>query len=234
MRLLNVKNALMLCLLVLPIHAVADEDVIAVTGRGEVAMAPDMALVNLTVMREAETAAAALKMNTEALEAVMKTLREEGIAPRDIQTSQFSIDPKYVYPNRDKPRKLVGYTVRNGVTLRVRELANLGALLDKVVSLGVNEGGDIQFINDDPSEAVSQARVQAVQNAMASAKTLAKAAGVKLGDLAHLSEQSAAPIAEPVMLEAGYARMAAESAVPIAAGENRYSVTVTMHYEIEQ
>ncbi len=235
MRLSKIKNGLLLCLLLLPLQAWAgDDEVIAVTGRAEVAMVPDMALVNLIVMREAETAAEALNENSQALEGVLGALHEEGIESRDIQTSQFSIDPRYIYPDHNKPRQLVGYTVRNGLSLRIRDLSKLGALLDKVVTLGVNEGGNIQFINEDPAEAVKQARVQAVQNAMNTAKTLAEAAGVKLGDLVHLAEQSAPPRAQPVMLETHYAKTAARSAVPVAVGENHYSVSVSMSYEIKQ
>jgi uncharacterized protein YggE len=119
---------------------------------------------------------------------VLGQMRQQGVEERDLQTSNFSIQPKYIYPSQKstgerEPPRIVGYTVRNTVTLRIREISRVGEILDKSVTLGVNEGGNIRFSNNDPSAAIDQARVAAVHNAMAKAKTLAEAAGVRTGAL---------------------------------------------------
>ncbi|MDZ5698119.1 SIMPL domain-containing protein [Chelativorans sp. M5D2P16] len=209
---------------------------IMVTGEGEARISPDMAIIALAVMREGETAREAMDENNAAMAAVIAALKEEGIEARDLQTSGLSIDPQYVYPNNnngeEKPR-ITGYRVTNTLTVRVRDLENVGEILDRSVSLGVNQGGNITFTNDNPSEALSQARTRAVEDAVAKARTLAEAAGVSLGDVLQLSEQSAPPprpLAAPVMrMEA-----AADKAVPVETGENTYSVQVNVTFEIGQ
>lgn len=211
---------------------------IVVNGQGSADIAPDMAVLQLTVTREADTARAALDANTAAMAEVLKALRSDGIAERDLQTTNFSIQPKYVYPSQksqdeDKSPRIVGYTVRNGLSVRVRDLDKLGGIMDKSVTLGVNEGGNILFTNDDPAGAIAQARASAVADAMEKAKALAVAAGVKLGKVLEISEQSYQP--GPVPMARGEMMMArAADAVPVAAGENSYKVTVNMSYGILQ
>ena len=199
-------------------------------------MAPDMAVLQLTVMREANTARAALDENSKAMAEVIEAMREGDVAERDLQTSNFSIQPRYVYPKprSEKPPELVGYTVRNSLTVRVRDLDDLGTLLDKSVSLGVNEGGNVQFTNDDPSVALTQARSQAVKDAMARAQTIADAADVELGDVMDISEQTHMPQPRPYRAERAMAMSASADAVPVMAGENSYQVVVNMSFAIDQ
>ena len=191
--------AVTLLLLILSTVSAADDDDpvarILVTGQGSADLAPDMAILTLSVTRQAETARTALDANSLAMKEVLTAMKTEGIKPRDLQTSGFSIQPKYIYPPQKssgerEPPRIVGYTVRNSLTVRVRDITAVGAILDKSVSLGVNEGGNIMFTNDDPSEAITQARINAVKNAMAKANTLADAAGVKTGKLLEISESA--------------------------------------------
>lgn len=209
---------------------------IFVTGEGSVDLAPDMAIVNLSVMREAATARAALTANTEAMRKVLDALAALGIDKRDLQTANFDIQPRYTYPPQTptaspQAPKLVGYTVRNALTVRVRDLSKLGEVLDTSVTLGVNEGGSIQFTNNDPSAAITQARVNATKDALDRARTLADAAGVKLGNVLEISEQNFSP--RPMMMaKMEMAMDSAGGAVPIAAGENSYKVTVSLSVAI--
>jgi uncharacterized protein YggE len=210
---------------------------IAVSGQGRAELAPDMAVLQLMVTREADTARAALDANSAAMAEVLEALRGQGIAERDMQTANFSIQPRYVYPSpkaqgENRTPRIAGYTVRNGLSVRVRDLAKLGAIMDQSVSLGVNEGGNILFTNDDPSAAIEQARTRAVKEAMGKAQTLASAAGVKLGRVLSISEHSGVPAPIPVMRAEMVMASAADS-VPVAAGENSYQVTVNVSYAIE-
>lgn len=211
---------------------------ILVNGEGSVDIAPDMAMLTLTVTREADTAKEALKAGSAAMSDVLAAMQAEGIAKRDLQTSSFSIQPRYTHPEPKAPGEtsapyIVGYTVRNSLTVRVRDIEAVGRILDKSVSLGVNEGGNISFTNDDPSAAISEARIKAVQDASDKARTLAKAAGVKVGKILEISEQSYFQRPSPMPM----ARMqmsAASDSVPVASGENTYSVSVSINYAIDQ
>jgi uncharacterized protein YggE len=234
-------SLLVSCLLGVGQAAVASEDPaprILVTGEGSVDIAPDMAVIALSVMREAPTARAALTANSAAMSKVLGAMAALGIDKRDLQTSNFAIQPRYTYPPRQgegagEAPKLVGYTVRNSLSVRVRDISRVGEVLDTSVTLGVNEGGSILFANDDPSAAIVQARVQAMKEALAKARTLADAAGVKVGKVLEISEQSYNP-RPMLMAQAEMARKSAADAVPIASGENTYKVTVNVSLAIEQ
>ena len=211
---------------------------ILVSGQGSVDIAPDMAILSLTVTREADTARGALDANSAAMNKVLDAMKAEGIDARDLQTSGFSIHPRYSRPppkptgEREKPM-IIGYTVRNSLSVRVRDISAVGAVLDKSVTLGVNEGGNIRFSNADPSAAIEQARIKAVKQAIAKAKTLATAAGVKTGKLLEISEQSFNP--RPIsMASAGMSMARTAEAAPVAAGENTYKVMVNVSFAIDQ
>ncbi len=205
---------------------------ISVTGEGEVNVAPDMAILNLTVLREAETARAALSANNDAMKQVLAALKEAGVAERDLQTSGLSIQPRYAQPGKDRAGepKITGYSVSNALTVRVRNLADAGGILDKVVGLGVNQGGGIAFVKDDMKPTLTEARKRAVADAVARARTLAEAAEVKLGKILLIEEQSSMPRPMPY---GGAVRMAAsDAAVPLASGENTYRTQVNVIFEI--
>src|SRR5690606_17472349 len=99
----------------------------------------------------------------------------------------------YIYPD-DKngltEPTITNYSVSNSLMVRVRDLSKLGSVLDESVTLGVNQGGDVSFINDDPAETIKEARKRAVADAIAKAKTLAEAAGVEIGRVVEINEQS--------------------------------------------
>lgn len=210
--------------------------IITVTGEGHSSVAPDMAIVTLSVVKQEKAAQDALDQNNKAMGAVLATLKDSGIAERDLQTSGFSIQPQYVYPNdksgQPQPPTLTGYQVTNGLTVRVRDLSKLGSLLDQVVKLGINQGGDIQFTNDKPDIVLQEARKNAVADAAAKAKTLSDAAGVKLGRIISIHDGAVVMPPQP------YARqsmaMAADKAVPVANGENTYNASVSITYAIQQ
>lgn len=226
-------------ILALPAGAMAAEPSprIVVNGEGEVAVAPDMATISLTVLREAGTARAALDANNEAMAGVLEAMKNQGIEDRDLQTSGFSIQPRYVYPKQSstgesEPPRIVGYQVSNSLTVRIRDMVRVGAILDASVSLGVNQGGSVSFSNADPSAALDDARRKAVQNAVAKARIMAEAAGVSVGPILEMSESSWQPGPQPMM--APMARGAAAEAVPMAAGENTYRVNIAVTFAIKQ
>lgn len=221
----------------LPAAAFAAEPVqprIMVVGEGTMTVAPDMALLSLSVMREAKTAREALDANNAAIAAVVAAMKTAGVADRDLQTANLQIFPRYDYTNKPdgtQESKLAAYQVTNTLSVRVREVAKTGELLDKAVTLGVNQGGNITFTNDDPSATVTEARKRAVADAMAKAKTLAEAAGVTLGRITEMSEMSYAPM--PMPIEAKAYDAAGAAAVPIQTGENSYKVQVNVTFELK-
>ncbi|TBZ46132.1 SIMPL domain-containing protein [Rhizobium leguminosarum] len=240
------RTVLMTALLALPLAAAAPafaqemkprEPVISVTGDGESSVAPDMAIVNFAVVKQAKTAREALDENNKAMNDVLAALKSGGIAERDLQTSGFSIQPQYNYPQpvdgQQQQPQLIGYQTINSVTVRLRDLAKLGAVIDQSVSLGINQGGDIQFTNDKPDAAIEEARKDAVAEAVKMAKTLSEAAGVKLGRIIEINENVPRAMPQPVY-RATMMKEASDAAVPVQSGENNYNVSVTVTFAIEQ
>jgi len=215
----------------------AEPRVLVVSGTGEASAAPDIATLNFTVLRTAETARAALDAANEAMQSVIEGMRELGAGNKDLQTAGFMISPRYQYDEGQgngpqKPPEIIGYEVRNSLTVKVREIGKVGAYLDQAVSLGVNQGGNISFDVADPKAVRDEARRQAVADAVSTAQVLAGAAGVTLGAIREISESSAGVPPQP--FERSMKMMAADAAssVPLERGENTFRETVRLVFEI--
>lgn len=224
--------------------ALADETkapvpgLISVSAEGIVAVAPDMAILSLTVLRDGKTARAALDANNVAMGEVLAAMKADGIEARDLQTGGFSVQPRWVYPAEKngtrKPPFIDGYEVRNTLTVRVRDLDKVGAVLDSSVTLGVNESGTVIFTNDDPEPARAAARKDAVEKALAKAKAMTEPLGVGLGRIMQISEDGFSRPPMPMAKMAADSRVAMAEAVPVAAGENEYRISVSVTWEIAQ
>jgi uncharacterized protein YggE len=201
---------------------------VTVVGHGEVKGTPDTATVQIGVETEAATAKDALAQNTTQAQAIQAQLVKLGVAEKDIQTSNFSINPTYGNDNR----QVTGYHVSNMVTVKIRDLAKSGTLLDQVVQAGANSIYGVSFSVEDPQALLDKAREQAVQNAKARATQLASAGGAGVGDVLVISENVAAqPI--PMPMAAARAEDAQSSAVPVQPGEQSFSVDVQVTFGLK-
>lgn len=205
--------------------------VISLTGHGEVKSAPDMAFVTTGVVSQGATAAEALSANTTAMTNLFAALKAAGIEEKDVQTSNFMVQPRYNYPE-NKPMELVGYEVSNTVTVNVRKLADLGALLDKLVQSGSNQISGIGFSVSQPEAALDEARKLATADAARKAKVYAEALGVSLGPVLSVSEGFNVPPPMPLLRGKAMMADAASAPVPVAAGEQTLSVDVNITWEI--
>jgi hypothetical protein len=214
-----------------------DSGTISINGVGEVSAAPDTAFITSGVTTQGATAREALDANTKAMAELIATLKESGIEPRDIQTSGFSVNPNYVYSDaRDAngyqlPPKINGYQVFNTVNVRVRELAKLGSVLDKAVTVGANTINGVSFSVADPSKLYDEARKLAFADARGKAQLYATAAGEELGDLRNISESQGYSEPQPYMMRAS-ADVAA-SPVPVEGGELSFSINVQVTWDFE-
>lgn len=203
---------------------------LSVTGEGSVNVAPDMATISLGVTVNGDTAKAALDANSAALSAVVEKLKAAGIDAKDIQTTGLSINPMFDFSASGNPQRVLGYNASNMVTVRVRAIDTVGAILDASVTDGANTLNGISFGLTDPVPATDEARVAAVADARRRAELLATAAGVALGPIVSISEsQGFAP--SPMMAGAAFDRAAA---VPIAAGEMSVAASVNVTFRIDQ
>ena len=206
--------------------------IISLSGHGEVRATPDIAYVTSGVVTQGATAADALAANTKAMTDLFAALKDSGIEDRDVQTSNFSVQPRYDFSNNQAP-KMVGYDVSNNVTVTLRKVDTLGALLDRMVQSGSNQISGISFDVSKPEDAMDEARKLATEDATRKAKVYAKAMGIELGNVMQVSEGSAA---QPPMPMVRSTMMKADAAppVPMAAGEQTLAVDVNVIWEIKQ
>jgi uncharacterized protein YggE len=197
---------------------------------GETRLAPDMATISLGVTTEAPTAQAALQANAERMTQVIAALRKGGIAAKDIQTSQISVDPQYAY-GQNVPPRLTGYRAANQVTVTVRDLAKLGSAVDATVSAGANQVGSISFGLVDPLAAENAAREAAVKALAAKADLYARATGYRVLRLVSLSEGGGMSPPQPIPVVAMAARFE-KAETPVSPGEMRIRIDVTGLYEL--
>lgn len=201
---------------------------ITVTGEGTASATPDEAILSAGVVTSAKTAALALAANSNAMNAVMATLKNAGIPDKDIQTSGFSVQRETYSASSTAPPHVVSYTVTNNVTVLVENLTHLGATLDALVASGANNVGDIQFAIKDTKKLLDTARAGAVADATSRAQVLAQAAGVSLGPITSISESSGYSGGRPMML----GMMAKTIETPIATGTQDLTANVTITWEI--
>ncbi len=211
----------------------AEERRINVDATGTVQVAPDMATITLGVTHQNPEASEAMKATSEAVAQVLARLGDMGIDERDLQTRDLSLSP--IWSNRNQqngePPEITGFVASNRVFVRVRDLTQLGEVMDAVIQDGANDFSGLSFGLQDPEPIEVQARAKAVSEATAKAEQLAQAANITLGPVQTISEHGGGvrPMAEMRNMA-----MADAGGVPVAGGEISVSVSVSMEFEISE
>lgn len=203
----------------------AQDRTITVLGEGAVSAVPDIAQVRVGVTSDAGTAAEALASNSAAMSEVLARLLAEGVEERDLQTATLELGPRYVDRSGGEPG-VAGYSARNILMVRVRELDRLGEILDAVAENGANTFEGVSFDMADPQPLRDAALRQAVADARRKAELLAEEAGVTLGPVQAIDIRGGA---QPRPME--MARMAADS-VPVARGELAITASANVVFAI--
>jgi uncharacterized protein YggE len=202
---------------------------ITVTGVGEIKTTPDGATFQVGIQVAHAEAKAALSEANKVIKALHRTLNDARVAPRQVQTVQFNVSPQYEGRRDGQPASLVGYRVRRVLSATTTELDALGNLLDSLITAGANVLDSVRFINTETAPLYNNARHLAVKDAQRRADTLAAAAGRKRGKLLQIQEGTTSIPAPPMPR----ARMALAGGAPVAAGENRFRVTVGAQYALD-
>ena len=204
---------------------------ITVTPCETVSAAPDEAYISTGVTSEDKTAQDALTANTAAMKKMIFDLKFKGVDDKDIQTTQFNVEPVYVYPKEGQPPTVTGYRVTNMLGVRVRNLDKVGDVLDQLVTSGANQMHGISFDVSKAETLKDDARKDAMANALRRAKLLAGAAGAEIGDVMQISEETTYHGPQPVVF-AKRAAMAAD-AVPVQRGEQQLETSVTVTWKLK-
>jgi uncharacterized protein YggE len=201
-----------------------------VTGTGKVLTTPDIAYINIGVHTQEDDVTTALSKNNEQAKAVSESLKGFGVETKDIQTSSFNVYPQQQYGTQGE---MLGtkYVVDNTVTVTVRDLTQIGKILDAVVKSGANNINSIQFDVADKTKITSDARNAAMADAKKQADELAVASGATLGDVQSIAVISSGTVYADNKIAGG--AMMDTAAVPVSAGQMTITVQVSVSYELK-
>ena len=212
-----------------------------VSGQASIEIKPDIAILKVGVETEGLNTKEALNNNSKYADAVLNYLKQNQVSSDDIQTTNINISPRYEYPEVTGPsstvRKqvLVGYRVYNSVVIKVRDIDNLGELIDGVTEVGrdsIRVNG-IEFARDDIEQFMDDLRKDAVENAIYKANQFAKYSGVALGGLIRLSESPVTSYSRGDMFETRAFASSASISTPIQEGTLKYTLDVQAGVSIE-
>lgn len=217
----------------------AGNTLLSIAAEGKSTRTPDLAVFNAGVTTQATTAGAALTENAQRMTNVIASLRKAGIAERDIQTSNLSVNPVYGQPKRlpdgsveQQDPIIVGYQATNQVSVRQRKLDSYGKVIDTLVANGANQVNGPSFQIDNADAAMDEARLEAMKKAGARAELYAKAAGLRVVRILTISENAGWSPPQPQVMFARADMASAPKSSPVAAGELEMTVTINVSYEL--
>lgn len=202
-----------------------------IVATGETRRVPDVAQISAGVVTQAADAASAMRENASRMAGVTAALRRAGVADRDIQTATVSLNPQYRY-GENVPPVITGYQATNTVSVRFRDVAKSGTILDALVAQGANQINGPNLLIDKPQAAEDEARADAIKKARARAELYASAAGLRVKRILSISESGGYnPPPQPMAYVRAQANKEADTS--IAAGEQTVGVTVSVSFELE-
>lgn len=207
-----------------------------VTGEGKAVAVPDILLLNLGVEAQAKSVGESQSTAKEAMSRVRQALSTQGIEDKDIQTISYSIQPVYQYNQRENKQELIGYRVRDRISVKIRNIQIAGKTIDVAAEAGGNSIriDSISFTIENPVPLKNEAREKAIKDALAKAKQMAELTGVNFGKAVYITESGFVqppprPIPAPMALRAE----AAGAPTEISPGEAEIQVQVQIAFNIE-
>ncbi len=221
----------------LRVNLSSQQEGIWVSGQGEVMAVPDLATLRLGIEAQEASVEEAQTQASEAMDRVMNALADSGVDEKDIQTQYFNIQRVTRWNNIKEEEEVIGYRVSNIVTAKIRNLDDVGDIIDRVAAAGgdLTRIDNISFTVEDPSVYQQEAREEAMADARAKAEQMANLAGMKLGNPTYISESTYIPspiYRTDVYAEAAQAAGAPAVETPISPGEMEIRLTVQVAYEM--
>ena len=205
-------------------------DLFQAEGQGSVSQVPDLVTISFGVTKSSSTVSDAQNQTNEAINSILKNLKNLGVSEKDLKTTNYSVNPNY---NFEGIQRITGYTVTQNIDLKIKDIKNTNRLIDAITGNGGNLIGQVQFGFDDKTKAKleNKARKEAVGNAKEKAQNLANAAGVRLGKIINVTE-SQDNFPRPIPFESTKTGIQETPSTNITPGENSIKISVTLTYEI--
>ncbi|ROP77059.1 hypothetical protein EDF74_2721 [Stenotrophomonas rhizophila] len=213
------------------IAAPADGTLLNISANADAKRVPDVATLSAGVVTQAVDGNSAMRENATQMTKVLAAIKAAGIAERDVQTSGVNLSPQYRYADNEAP-KITGYQASNTVSLKVRDIAKLGKVLDVLAAQGANQINGPQFEIDQPEPVYDEARLAALKKAQARAETYAKALGLRVRRIVSISESGGGNVRPMMMMRAAAAPMSADESTPVSPGESTVSVNLDVVFDL--
>lgn len=218
------------------------QNVVSVSGQGEVFANPDVATFSFSVVETAKTVKEAQDSATKKIDSALAKVKSAGIDDKDVKTTDYSVYPKYEYTNSlctvnicpPSKQVLIGYEVSQSITVKVRKVDTAGQVLGSLGDTGVTNVSGLSFTIDNEDALNREARQKAIAEAKDKAEALAKDLGVRLVRIVSFSENGSNPPI-PMMyakMGLGGADSAVSSAPSVPTGQNKIVSNVSITYEI--
>jgi uncharacterized protein YggE len=206
---------------------------ISVSGMGKVSVKPDIAVSSIGIEVTGSSLADATSQANTQMSAVIAKIKSMGVADKDIQTTNYNVQPITDQPKPGSGTgKITGYRINNQVNVTVRKIDDLGKILDAAVGAGANSIYGVSFSVDDPTPYQQQARAAAVKDAQDKASQLAKAGGLTLGKIVWINEGTS--IQPPVFRAAATSfGLGGGANVPVETGEMDVSISVDVRFAVQ-
>ena len=219
----------------------------SVQGEGKIVAIPDIAEVYASILSEGDKNLDALqKDNTEKSNRVIAFLKKNGVDKKDIKTTNYSITPRYQRYSCERPvfgrdiapcppPEIVGYSIRQDILVKIRDLSKVGTIIAGVVQSGANTISGPNFTIDEPEKIKNEARAKAVKDAQKKAKTIARAGNFRLGKPVSINE-GFGPIISPRFFAESAVKDVSIAGMPtpsIEPGSQEIIVNVNITYEIK-
>lgn len=212
---------------------------VSFSGEGKVTAKPDIALVDLSIVTDAKTSKVAQDDNSKKSTKLIDFLKSQNINEKDIKTTSYNIQPQYSYPNSpydkvtERPQ-IIGYQVNQTIEVTIRDLGKVDAILDGVVTTGVNQVYGLRFSIENPEKLKEEAREKAIKDAEAKASTLEGQLGIRLGRIINFSESGNGYVPPYYYDKVMNLESRAGGDVPsVQIGENEILVNVSITYQIK-
>lgn len=220
----------------------------AVTGQARVTAKNDIAQFSYSVLIQGGKDIAQIKAQSDTLTGKIQTaLKSQGVKTEDIETVSYNLEPRYQYfscppATREisvpcRPSEIIGYTLSQTDSVKVRDLTKADKILSDVVASGANNVSQLNFTVDDPTSLITEAKGEAIKKAIEQAKVLAKAGGFRVGRIISIDE-SFMPLSYDSAGMGGPEMLKVQSAAPVSVsnlnpGSNDISSTVNVRFEIK-
>ncbi len=206
---------------------------ITVVGIGKASGKPDIAHVTVGIETQAASLQLAVDDNKTKMNALLDTLKQLGLADKDIRTSNYSVYTERVASpaaSAEASANQMIYHVTNQVDVTLHDVNRIGEVLDKAVAAGANNIYGVSFSVEDTAKLEADAREKAVADAKARATELAQLNGLQLGEVLTVSEVVGGAV--PLYREAAMG-MGGGGSTPVQPGELEMNMSIQITYAVK-